>query len=526
MDAESNTGEAGESHLSDVGRWICIALAVIPFAALCFKVWQYGLCFPYWDAWAFAPLLEKSAAGTMSFGDFWAQHNEHRVVVPRLVMYALARMSGWNVAWEIADSLVLGVAIFLLCCRLAFRGRPWRTGPWWLVPLFSLLVFSWVQMENWVWGWEINTFLNTAGVLASAALLTSPRLSPARFAMALAAALAASFSFANGLFVWIALAPLVLLASGIAWESCIIYSLLWVAAGILVIQLYLISYTKPGVSPSLGSLFQAPLPFLGYVALYIGAPVTGMFTQPAWHGFAPPVGPAHYIAGALGLLAVPVLLARILRRNRQDYVALLPWMGLVLYVFGSALITAAGRSGFGLEQAMTSRYMTMSSLYWYGLAGIVLVYLQGRAEPLFATCRARRLAGTLGAVCILALLFLSHQSQRAWEQNARWKQMGWTALRAGHLAPLYLQDLCWDPVELRDRFLPILREGQWAGFDGEAYRPVEKADDYVDEAERFMEMGLRGQAKTYLETALLLDENHEGARKRYQELRESMEGTP
>ena len=201
----------------------------------------------------------------------------------------------------------------------------------------------------------------------------------------------------------------------------------------------------------------------------------------------------------------------------------MPWAGLVLYVLGSAALTSAGRAGEGIGQAMTSRYTTITTLYWCSLAALVARYLQERSPAALRCPHRRRVYGGLAGVCLVVLLFLSHHSQRAWEQNAHWKRMGWNALRAGHLAPLYLSDF-WDPpAELRDRFLPILREGQWAGFGGEPHRPVAMADAFVDDAEQFMRMEFYGQAKTYLETALYLDEGNVRAQERYEELRKLVE---
>ncbi|MBX3177103.1 MAG: hypothetical protein KF886_07080 [Candidatus Hydrogenedentes bacterium] len=522
------TGESREG--SDTARRggsrtmiaVCLGLAALPALALLYKLYHYGLYFPYWDAWHFALFLEKAAGEGVGLADFWAQHNEHRSVFPRLVMYALASLSGWNVAWELAANVLLATATLLLLARAAWLPFPPGERPWWLIPLFAFLVYSWAQMENWIWGWQIHVFLNVAAVVFAALLLSGPQLTPLRFAASIFAVVVASFSFANGLLAWIALAPLVLLRPGIAREARIIYSLLWIAAGLLVIQLYLIDYAKPGVSPSIGAVLRAPRQFLGFVVLYLGAPITGLFTRLPWHGVALPAGPLDYLAGAVGLLALPLLAARLYRNDRASLAPMLPWAGLALYVLGSAAVTAAGRAALGLDQAMTSRYTTITTLYWCALAALVALHVRAFPVQALDCPRRRRVYGALASGLFLAFLLASLASQRAWEQNARWKQMGWEALRAGHLAPLYLQDLCWDPVELRDRFLPILRERQLAGFGGEN-RPVALADRYVDEAERFVEAGLLIQAKTYLETALILDESHERARLRYQELREAVE---
>lgn len=489
----------------------CVLLALVPFFALCWKVWKCGLYFPYWDAWHFALFLEKASGEGVGFGDFWAQHNEHRLLFPRLLMLSLAKLSGWNVAWELVTNLCLGLGTCLLLCRMVYRSPHTRSYAWYSLPIFSFLVFSWVQMENWVWGWQLQVFLSTAAVVAGASILTGHTLNPWRFLLALCLGIIASFSFANGQIYWIAMAPLVFLAPSLSKETRLIYSLLWVAAGVLVIQLYLLDYTKPSVSPSIGAVFQSPIQFLGYVIVYVGAPITGIFTRPAWHGVGLPLGAGHFLAGTLGLGALPLFTVLILRRNRQEYPSLLPWAGLALYVLGSATITAAGRAAMGLEQATTSRYTTIGTLYWCALAATIFIYLQGQSGTLSPPRRTKWLLGGLGLACFFGGLLLSHQSQRAWEQNVHWKRMGWTALRAGHLSPLYLQDLCWDPLELRDQFLPILRENQWAGMGSAPFKPTAMAGRYVADAEQFIAMGLIPQAKVYLETALYLDPEHAGA---------------
>ena len=182
VDAESTGLET--SGASRTFILSCIGLALLPFVALCLKEFRFGLYFPYWDAWQFSLFLQKASTEGVGFGDFWAQHNEHRSVFPRLVMYALAGMSGWNVGWELVVNVLLGLGTFLLLWRMAFRdGRR----PWWLVPVFSFLVFSWVQMENWIWGWQIHVFLSTFAVVAGVFALTGGRLNPVRFTLALCA---------------------------------------------------------------------------------------------------------------------------------------------------------------------------------------------------------------------------------------------------------------------------------------------------------------------------------------------------
>jgi hypothetical protein len=41
---------------------------------------------PFMDDWQFIPLLEKTSQGQLRFGDLWAPHDEHRLLIPRIVI--------------------------------------------------------------------------------------------------------------------------------------------------------------------------------------------------------------------------------------------------------------------------------------------------------------------------------------------------------------------------------------------------------------------------------------------------------
>src|SRR5882724_12820993 len=48
-------------------------------------IFRNGVDTPFGDEWdGTAPLFEKMAAGTLGFADFFAQHNQHRILFPRL----------------------------------------------------------------------------------------------------------------------------------------------------------------------------------------------------------------------------------------------------------------------------------------------------------------------------------------------------------------------------------------------------------------------------------------------------------
>jgi len=481
-----------------------ILLAAVPPLILVSRLLQFGYRFPYWDEWHLAPLLERVQQGQLGFIEVWVQHNEHRPLVPRLLMLSLARLSGWNVGWELAVSVAVAAGTFALLLHQGLRASPPRR-PFWLAPVFSLLVFSWSQMENWVWGWQLQVFLSTLAVVAGVMLLAGAAPSGYRFAGALAMGVVASYSFANGLLYWFAALPVVLATPKLSRDTRIVRAALWAVVGFLTLQSYLVEYEKPGVSPEWAS---SPLEYLGYVILYLGSPVSALFARPPWHG-PPPPAPAvwHFVPGILGCMAFAVLLAQLSRCWRASWPVRAPWLSLAAYALGSALVTGAGRAGFGIAQALSSRYITIASLFWCALFALLALYLDTR--PRLRLSRGLAASGAaLLAVTFLGLNVWSVRVNRYWEDVATWKRLGWQAILAGYEAPLYLQDLCWDPAELENTYLPIVKRYGLCGFDQPRVRDPRQAAVYVSQARRFIERRQRGPARTYLDTALFFDPAH------------------
>ena len=149
--------------------------ALLPLFFLLLVVVRFAVGVPFLDHWELVPVLEKSYAGTLSFADVWAQHNEHRILFPRLIMLALARVSDWNTHLELEVNIVLGLGILVVyALQVKSTARELRHPDLtWAIPLASLVVFSVTQYENWLWGWELQFFLNLFCVVAGVLVLAN-----------------------------------------------------------------------------------------------------------------------------------------------------------------------------------------------------------------------------------------------------------------------------------------------------------------------------------------------------------------
>ena len=73
-----------------------VLVVAAPVLYLVFEVVRRWVDVPWWDDWEFYWLVQRDRAGTLTFMDFYGQHNEHRILWPNLVMFGLASISQWD----------------------------------------------------------------------------------------------------------------------------------------------------------------------------------------------------------------------------------------------------------------------------------------------------------------------------------------------------------------------------------------------------------------------------------------------
>ena len=74
-------------------RLFAIAALLLPPILLLIFVKVFGVNVAYADEWTLVPMIEKLKAGTLTFGELYRGHNEHRILIPRIVMLLLAHIT-------------------------------------------------------------------------------------------------------------------------------------------------------------------------------------------------------------------------------------------------------------------------------------------------------------------------------------------------------------------------------------------------------------------------------------------------
>lgn len=381
-------------------RWLLAGkalLAGLPPLILLALVLHFGVDVPFQDQWeAFCPLLEKADAGTLRLGDFFALHNEHRHAFPRLLLFALAQLTQWNVRAE----LVLNVGLLALAAVnvvvLARRsGVTLAGGTGWMLVAASALLFTPQQHENLLWGFQA-VFLLTL-VWLTALLWMVPASRPAvAFGLGALFPFLGTYSMAGGLLLWPLAAVLLACHAGAnTWPARRTAWSLWSLVGIASVAAYWIGYARPEHHPSLLAALREPWTLLRHALITLGAPFgSGSRTLSTVLGA---ILVAVFVACAIGVFRV--------RRDRVRFDRGVPWLLLAAFAFGHAAMTALGRSPFGPGSALASRYVSISVLAPIGLMFTAAALCAADDSQPRTRGRRARLATALTGAGLLAALF-------------------------------------------------------------------------------------------------------------------------
>ena len=338
--------------------WLGCAAIAIPLVGSAWFVWAHAVDVPFWDEWESVLTLQRWLHGDLTFHELFAQHNEHRIPVPNLLMLLIDRATAMNMRARMAVSWSLLVATLGLLFLEHRRVHPEGGALLLRFAPVAWMVLSWRQWENLLWGWQITLCSCVFFLVAALCALTRAR-SLGFLLLAVAAGACASFSFSNGLLIW-PIGLFVLLAErprlpARAW-------VIWTICGAGVFASYFIGYVKPVHHPPLSYFALHPGPALRHFVTSLGSPL------------APRLLPALFAGWFVVALSVTALV-RVLRGR-------LPWRSplpaaLLLFCFASSALITLGRAGFGPGQALASRYSTFGGL---GLVGLYLLLTDGTAR--------------------------------------------------------------------------------------------------------------------------------------------------
>lgn len=213
-----------------------------------------------------------------------------------------------------------------------------------------LLVAHPGHLANLQWGWQVAVFISLLGAVAPIHWLTLERPTWALNMAGVALAVVGVLGFSTTLAVFPVVLALVMLRGEWSLRRRLLFALPWLLALAGLVAWLLTARGQSVAMPNAGTLALYALNYLGGGVLR----------------FAEKLAPWWTLLALLS--AVPAAL-----RCRGDARAR-PWLALMAFALGCALLTALGRAGsFGADHAFVTRYASFALLFWIGWLGLLVL---------------------------------------------------------------------------------------------------------------------------------------------------------
>ena len=303
------------------------------------------------DQWSDLGLIDHAYSGHLTLSVLWTQHTDNRILFPNLVVLLLAKTTHFNVIDEefiSAFTLIAATVLLIIGHRRHSPGTPWIL----YLPV-AILMLSFVQNGNTLWGFQFAWYLVLLALSVSLVLCDDPRWSWFLAAGAIVAAVVGSYSSLQGLLIWPSCLVVLLLR-----RRSLRFVISWVVAGAVTTAIYFVNFnTKLGASDHYA--LHHPAKDLRFFFFSVGDVIGA-------HG--------GDLAVALGVLIVFTALWltfwAVVRAEDNDGALL--GVGLICFGLLFAVTITAGRVSAGLDAGGASRYTTFDLLTLVGCYFVLL----------------------------------------------------------------------------------------------------------------------------------------------------------
>ncbi len=413
-------------------KFLALFLTALPVVFF-WQTWAtYAVNVPKWDDHAlktFLLHLEQADSFSERVYQVVRQHNEHRIVLDRLVTwldFALFGKLDYRHLMMSGNLSLIGLLAVL--GSVLRRSIPSVKTSWlFFLPPIAFLLFNLSHWENMFWGMAaLQNFTVVLWALWAIYALTFTQNWP----LAIVLAVLATITSGNGLAIWPIGAGLLALARrDLDWKrpalnrQIVLPFACWLIGAVITIGLYFVGYEKPQGNPpvrgSVGELLTGWLAFLGSAAEVL--PVGSALINSVVLGVALVLTVTVLIGFSVqNLFRSPLVAADSVSTQSANQLTLF-FLGSAAFLLGTAVIVAWSRVGFGLDTLITSRY----KLYSLTLLALVYVAVVSRLAG-----RGRWLAGGAGLLVSAGLAGLSYPAFADeviwWRQWLLTNQFNWT----------------------------------------------------------------------------------------------------
>lgn len=386
-------------------RWLLLTGAVAPVLLAFYIQKKHWINIPIWDEWDTpGRALLRYAQGALTWADLFAQHNESRKVVPRLIHIAIASVAGWDVR----QGMVL--TFLCTCAASAFALASLRRRaslslsqvlvPWLLINLF---LFAPSQYENLLCGFTFEIFIPFLCLFGCCAINLSRWPLPLKSACNALLALISSYTFVHGLLLWAFAIPIPTHEERARRARFfLLWSVVYLVIGLIAVAGYFVGYRRPDISPPAAGLGQIGQ-VLEFIVVWLGAVVRSPLVNARLAGT---LASLLIIAAVAGTLTV-------LRKDKERWRVYYPWLWLLAFSLSSGALTAVGRVNIGVDNVFNTwmngfsgmRYNATSVFAYVGVIGLVFNLYQDRIRSQ-TLLRWRFLIGAAVGCTLLAVAWI------------------------------------------------------------------------------------------------------------------------
>lgn len=358
--------------------WI---LYLLPILATFGFIKVLGVDVPLWvDQWSLVDLFNAIAQFNLPsiLSKLWELNNNHRMIFPKLIFATTAFLSNWNIMYELYLSFCLATVSFFILYKLSERTSQTQS-----IFLFHsvnlitcLLIFSWVQYINWLWGFQIALYLINFCVIFAIFILIIPTFTTKKkLKIAATFCLIASFSSAQGLMSWLALIPSITTLEGSKAQKIkrfILWLLLFLGSSFIYsIQYRSISIADSHQTVTFNSNWDKFRVYIHFFFNVLAAPLTG----------------SSFFAWILGFLLISCFIFLFFNfwverpsiRHPLRVVFLrhaAAWLSIGLFSILCSVLMTIGRADLGADYGLTtSRYTTHSILLIIAIIHLLNLHL-------------------------------------------------------------------------------------------------------------------------------------------------------
>jgi hypothetical protein len=337
-----------------VGLTFCIFFPLVVYV-----LYSYTFTAPLFYADDFH-LLKTVVWGeaTSSFVERWQllvqQHNEHRIVFPRLLTWLSYLLLG-SIQWPVLS--LIGTLLWVGTVYVLWRVFEYIQAPVWMFISIPWILFQPHYYDNVTWTISI---LQQSVIVFWVSAMVYAVVMRSRWAIALA--IVATFTHGNGIF---GILIIILLLSLLRrWREVIVWVVFLLVLGVF----YFYGFQKGQNADFLRSLSN-PMQLLGAFFLFLGgASRVVSFSYPLAIGLG-------FILVSIGaIFLVRPLIRQVRLRNSLSFFEQ-TYIGIFLFVLLTAALVSISRSWAGLESITASRYAHYSPYLACWIYLVVLYYV-------------------------------------------------------------------------------------------------------------------------------------------------------